>query len=295
MPWGTSYELRLSAVESEGALVPATGGLRISYIRRVAKKTEAPSSGQSSEFAISQLHAGDAVAVLTQARLPSVYRDEGAFNRRAFLAQQNIDLIATLRAADLLQFVEPARPGLRPLLAHTRRHLRDRIDALFPNQPEVIGVLRAMLPGDRAFIDREVSVDFQKTGAFHVLVVVGLHVSAIAVLLFWIGRRLRLPRLWTTVFTLLLLYGYLSVLEQRAPVWRAALMATVVLFGRFFYRRMDLLNSVALAALIVLLARPLMLRDPTFQLSFLAIACIGGLALPWLERTSEPYLRALRG
>jgi hypothetical protein len=72
LPWGTSYELRLSAVESEGALVPATGGLRISYIRRVVKKTEAPSSGQSSEFAISQLHAGDAVAVLTQARLPSV-------------------------------------------------------------------------------------------------------------------------------------------------------------------------------------------------------------------------------
>ncbi len=41
-----------------------------------------------------------------------------------------------------------------------------------------------MLLGDRAFIDRAESLDFQKTGVFHVLVVAGLHVGALAFFLF---------------------------------------------------------------------------------------------------------------
>ena len=59
------------------------------------------------------------------------------------------------------------------------------------------GVLRAMLLGDRSFVDRAESADFQKTGAFHVLVVAGMHVGAIAAVLFWAGRKLRLTRSMT--------------------------------------------------------------------------------------------------
>src|SRR5258708_5216897 len=50
-----------------------------------------------------------------------------------------------------------------------------------------------------------------------------------------------------------------------------------------------------MAALILLAARPLALRDSSFQLTFVAIGCIAGLALPWLEKTVQPYVRALRG
>jgi hypothetical protein len=48
-----------------------------------------------------KIHAGASVTVLTQAKLPEVFRDEGAFDRRAYLAQQGIDLSATLRAPEL--------------------------------------------------------------------------------------------------------------------------------------------------------------------------------------------------
>jgi beta-lactamase superfamily II metal-dependent hydrolase len=58
-----------------------------------------------------------------------------------------------------------------------------------------------------------------------VLVVAGLHVGAIAAVLFWAGRRLRLPRAPTTLFTVSLLFAYVAVAEQRPPVMRAALMA----------------------------------------------------------------------
>ena len=39
------------------------------------------------------------------------------------------------------------------------------------------------------FLDRSESVNFQKTGVFHVLVVAGLHVGAFAAFLFWAVRR----------------------------------------------------------------------------------------------------------
>src|SRR5260370_38983661 len=181
------------------------------------------------------------------------------------------------------------------LLAKGRGRLRDEIDELFARTPQVAGVLRAMLLGDRSFVGRAEAADFQKTGVFHVLVVAGLHVGALAFALYWVGRKLRLSRVWTMLFTLTMLFAYVAVVEQRTPVLRAAMMAAIVVLGGFFFRRLELLNSASVAPLILFAARPLPLRDSTFQLTFVAIGCIAGLALPWLEKTVQRYVRALRG
>src|SRR5260370_32746411 len=119
------------------------------------------------------------------------------------------------------------------------------MDELFAGTPQVAGVLRAMLVGDRNFVGRAEAVDFQKTGVFHVLVVAGLHVGALAFALYWVGRKLRLSRVLTMLFTLTMLTAYVAVVEQRAPVLRAAMMAAIVVLGGFFFRRLELLNSAA--------------------------------------------------
>ena len=283
LPWGYGYEIELSGVEFKEALRPVQGGLRLSF-------TPQP-EGQP----LPALHAGDEVAVLTEAKRPQVFRDEGAFDRRAYLAQQNIDLVATLRAPELIERLALARSTAGTQLARARGRLRDEIDELFAGTPQSAGVLRAMLLGDRSFVDRAEAADFQKTGVFHVLVVAGLHVGAIAFALYWLGRKLRLRPMWTMLFTLTLLFAYVAVVEQRPPVLRASLMAALVILGGLFFRRLELLNSAAVAALILLVANPLAVRDSSFQLSFLAIGCIAGLAVPWLEKTAQPYVRALRG
>jgi competence protein ComEC len=72
-------------------------------------------------------------------------------------------------------------------------------------------------------------------------------------------------------------------------------MTAIVVLGGLFFRRLDLLNSAGMAALILLAAKPLAVRDSSFQLTFLAIGCIAGLAAPWLEKTVQPYVKALRG
>src|SRR6202041_671453 len=84
-----------------------------------------------------------------------------------------------------------------------------------------------------------------------------------------------------------------GIVQDRPPILRAALMVALYLCVRPFFRRVELLNTIAIAALILLIWKPPSLGDSSFQLSFLAAAVIAGLALPWMERSSAPYRAGL--
>src|SRR4029077_520856 len=147
LPWGYGYEIELSGVEFEGALLSVQGGLRLSFTQQPDGKP------------MPELHSGDQVAVLAEARWPQMFRDEGAFDRRAYLAQQNIDLVGTLRAPELIERLGFTSPTVGTRLARVRRRLRDEIDELFAGTAQNAGVLRAMLLGDRSFVDRAEAAD----------------------------------------------------------------------------------------------------------------------------------------
>lgn len=281
LPWGLGYEVELESAEAAGRTMPVQGGLRMSYFLREG-------AGEPVE-----LRAGDRVEALAQARLPNNYKNPGSFDRRAYLARQDIHLTATLRAPELLRLVDHPAPSLSHRLARARGRLLHRLDELAAAQPHARGILRAMLLGDRAFVDRPESAAFQKSATYHVLVLAGLHVTALAIFLLWMARVLRLPRFASTLLTLTALAAYAAIVESRPPILRAVLMAGLLLFARLLFRRMDLLHSAALAALLILVAQPLSLTDPSFQLSFLAVGTIGALATPWLGRTSAPLRRSL--
>jgi competence protein ComEC len=222
LPWGYNFELSLNGVDTADGLVSLAGGMRVGFT---------PKDGDP---ALPEVHAGDEVSILAEGRLPMAYKDPGAFDRREFLARQGIHLEATLRATVLLEKTATARPSVHAWVARLRRHLRERLDEMFSNSPQTAAILRAMLLGDRSFVDRPESADFQKTGTFHVLVVAGLHVGALAVFLFWASRKMRLPQAAQTIFILMALSGYIVVVEERAPVLRAGSMAAIVVLGSFF-------------------------------------------------------------
>jgi hypothetical protein len=91
LPWGYGYEIGLTGVDYHGTTAAVQGGMRLSFT---------PHTGDQE---LPVLHAGDGISVLTQAKRPQVFRDEGAFDRRAYLATQNIDLTAALRAPELIE------------------------------------------------------------------------------------------------------------------------------------------------------------------------------------------------
>src|SRR5258705_4375587 len=257
--------MELYGVETAEGMIPVSGGMRVGFT---------PKEG---EAALPEVHAGDEVSVRALAKLPLVFRDAGAFDRREYLTEQNIHLLATLRASSLLERIStpPATMGTR--LARLRALLRERLDSLYPDAPQTAGILRAMLLGDRSLVDQAESVDFQKTGVFHVLVVAGLHVGALAYFLYWLGKRLRLPRTLATVLLLAALFAYIAVVEQRAPVLRAGLMTGIVVLASFFYRRLEIFNLAAVGGLGLFVAEPLVRFGTGVLLSVLVIWwCWGG-------------------
>lgn len=204
-------------------------------------------------------------------------------------------MLATLRSSKLLEKTGESAHTWPWSVAHWRGWLGEKLEAMFSSKPDASAILRAMLLGDRSFIDRNESVDYQKTGVFHVLVVAGLHVGALALFLYWLGRRLRLRRATLALLILATISAYILIVEQRAPVLRAGLMAAIVVLGSLLYRRLELLNSAALAALVLLVANPSFITDSGFLLSFLAIGSIAGIALPLMERQVQPFVSALEG
>jgi competence protein ComEC len=283
LPWGRRYEIDLEQVEIAGAYVPVSGGLRANLY-----------NGPQAGGVPSGLRAGNLVEVLVKATPPRDFLDPGAFDVRGYLARQKIDLTGSLRSGELLQLIGRPRPTLTQRIARARGNLLARLDALFPGQPRRAAVLRAMLLGDRSFVDSDIITAFQITAAYHVLVVAGLHVGALTIFIIWFCRKLRFPIAATTFITFAVLAMYVGLVQDRPPILRAALMAALFLCARPLFRRVDLLNTVSLAALVLLIWKPSELSDSSFQLSFLAAGVIAALALPWMERSTAPYRAGLR-
>ena len=281
LPWGTRFDVDLQSVQLSSQQIRVSGGLRATYFGEDVARA-------------ATLRAGDSVEFIAQAHLPRNFKDPGAFDTRAELARQNIQLTASLRSLELVNQIHGPPPTARHRFARLRAVLLNRVDALFAGAPQQAAILRAMLLGDRNFIDNEVSDAFIKTSSYHVLVIAGLHVAALAAFVVWFCKRLHMGRLASSAASLCVLITYLAIVQDRPPILRATLMAAAYLLGRAFFRRMDILQAASLAAFLILFFRADEIADPSFQFSFLAIGVIGGIALPWLDRTAEPLRHSLQ-
>lgn len=151
----------------------------------------------------------------------------------------------------------------------------------------------AMLIGERSALGHETQLEWQRTGVYHILVVSGMNVGILAYVVFALLRRFRSGEWLATILTIALACGYAYLAEMGAPVVRSVVTLTIYLIARLLYREHAALNSIGAAALLLMAADPNTLFDPSFQLTFLCVLAIAGIAAPLLNRTCEPYKRAL--
>ena len=156
-----------------------------------------------------------------------------------------------------------------------RSELQHRVlnSQLSPNSQALI---IAMLLGNDDFIQPMVRDSFSQAGVAHVLALSGLHVAVITLIIWFLlfpldyvrGKKLRL------VLTLLVLIAY-DVLTGMSPsVIRATVMIAFVFMSQIFYRKSSPLNSVAAAALAILVFSPNSLFGVGFQLSFITVVSL---------------------
>ena len=175
------------------------------------------------ELATPPLRAGESVELLLRAGVARNFANPGSFDYRAFLARQNIALSGTLRNTSLITRTEAPLPSMAERLPRIRGRLLREIDTMLRGKPAHAAVARAMLLGDRSFLDSEQLETFQATGVYHVLVLAGLHVGILAAAFLWAGKKLRLNLLARTLLTIAFLAAYVTIVEDRPPILRAVL------------------------------------------------------------------------
>ena len=237
---------------------------------------------------------GERISLLATLRLPRNFGNPGAFDYEGYLHGRGIGVLATVKADK----IEVLAGNSGTLLGFWRSRIRNSIlrhiheSGLWADEDAAL--FAAMIVGDDSMLLRGVREEFQQTGVYHLLVVSGMNVALLALAVFWLARRLRLPQWPASLLTIALSVFYAYIAGMGVPIVRAVLMLSLFLVARLLYRDRSGLNATGFAALVVLALSPEALFDPGFQLTFLALLAITGISVPLLERTSTPYRQALR-
>jgi competence protein ComEC len=274
--------------------VPVHGGLRLSVYAKPGEVLPVFSCGAR-------------VRVTTRMAVPDRYLDPGAWDFPAYLRQHGIHVLGSADAATITVLPAVDGPSLACLATAAQFWAGTRLErittlgasqtwlpAWLRFQQKDSDLLRAMLFGDRSHLRHTLRTSFERTGSFHLLVVSGLHITIVIALFFWLARKTGMKDMAATVVALSAALPYAFLTGFAPPVQRALWLSGVYLVCRIVYRERAALNAVAIAALGVLVRTPSSLFDASFQMTFLAVLPIAGVAAPLIEATMGPYLRGLR-
>lgn len=217
--------------------------------------------------AATKLAHGQRVMVQGNSYLPSHPRNPGGFDQAMWMAQNGAHV--RLYATRAPKIIGNAGLDIRGWALAKSAGLGAYLDALYGDTSPVI---RAMLLGDQRAMPDEWSQWMRDSGIAHLLAVSGLHVGIWFLLVDRLSRRL-LPlspkALFWLLALLLALYALLTGLKP--SVLRASLMLLSLHGARLSRQKADPLTNLSLAALLILLARPLDLFGAGFQLSVCAV------------------------
>jgi competence protein ComEC len=229
---------------------------------------------------------GDPVRFVCRLRLIEGYRNPGGYDFEKRMAQKGIRVSGFIDDPELLILNGPnQRSWPWQSLSILRKRVSDLIDSRSP--PPFNGLAQALLTGDQSKIPRDIQQAFSQAGVSHLLAFSGLNLTLVGGLSYYLFRfvfslseNILLYiniRKWALIGTFFPVLGYTLLAGLSPSAARALFMVSMVITALLLNKYPDLLNSLALAALIILLLSPDSLFLPSFQLSFLAVWAIGTL------------------
>lgn len=222
--------------------------------------------------------------LLGKVRIKAVrnFNNPGGFNYRRYLANQHIWLRGYARSDTYLIPLGRPERSLGYLLDRVRSSSRVFIEGWLP--PDLAGIYRALLLGERFAISVHLREMLYNAGIGHILAISGLHIGLVVGFGFLAfhfilaripsvtGRWGARPLAALAAFPAAIAYGLLT--GMALPALRATLMLGVLTLALVIQREKDLLNSLLLAALLILVCYPEALFAASFQLSFIGVASL---------------------
>lgn len=239
---------------------------------------------------------GDALTFKARLERPKPRGTPGGFDPQAYAAARGFE--GTLIARGEPVSLYPGNPppawrvrqqvneALKPFTQETgeTRGVGTRVAGGANGAMGEIGVLQGILFGDTSGISAEVLERYRVTGVLHVFAASGSNVAF--VIAFSWGLLRFFPQGVRVAGSSLAVLFYALLCGGSLPIVRASIMGIAVLWGRLSRGKVANLRWLALAALGMFLANPMVLKDVGFQLS---------VAAAWGIVSVAPRLKALSG
>lgn len=212
---------------------------------------------------------GDIVKVYGKIKIPRGKTNEYGFDYKEYLKAKGT--LYTLYAKSL--YIVSKSHSILTYLNMFSSKLSSLISNSF--KPEISSLLCGLILGNKSTIPEDIYKDFQRSGLAHLLAVSGGNVGVLCAFVEILFRKvLKVYGRGVNLIIIGVIIIFAVITGLSASVVRASIMAIIYYIGRIIYRNPDTLNSLAVAALLMLLVNPLYLFDIGFQLSFLSVLSI---------------------
>ena len=217
-------------------------------------------------------HPGDLVFLKNKFQDTKSSLNPHQFNYKNYLAKQGIHQQVYATKKELL-LLDQTSTSFLGFIAALRLKIQQSLQQYEFSEDE-LAVMNALLLGQRQEISKELSDNYSKAGAIHILAVSGLHVGIILLILSFLLKpieRVNKGKLIKLVLVILFLWFFAVLAGMSASVTRAVTMFSAIALGKFFNKRNAVEHSLIFSMFIILLWKPLFLFDVGFQLSYTAV------------------------
>lgn len=237
------------------------------------------------------LVSGDLISFRSSVRPPINRGNPGEYDWEIDCKSEGIAWLVNSRGQDAIAVIKSGHEFYpSALLSRLRQAMSAFIDEHagksfdLENANAIKAIHKGIILGDRAEIDSELNKAFSGSGLVHMLSASGSHVTIVAAMTFFlvkvIIRIAPIVLLWVPLPKIAAfcciptISVYCLLVGLKPPAMRAGIMGVAFAIAIISERRWDSLNTLAVAALIILLFYPLSIFTPSFQLSFAAVAGI---------------------
>lgn len=156
--------------------------------------------------------------------------------------------------------------SLIALLGNIRRSLLPIPQQFLP--PREAALISGLVLGEKSKGDKEYIEALRKTGTLHIIVVSGANLTMVAGFFLQLKRYIGIrPAIAASI---LVVWFYALLTGGQAPVIRAAIMVSLAFSAKILGRQQWQLYSLLLAGTLMLLLKPMLYTEISFQLSFAA-------------------------
>lgn len=215
---------------------------------------------------------GDLLQVKGTLQSPRSAEGKDQFDLKEYLFRQGVYSVMD-SPCEIALVGSGQKPVPMELIYRLRGRISQALGKVLP-APEC-ALAEAMLLGKRSALPSDVKEDFSRSGLSHLLAISGVHVTIVAGMVLsasaWVFGRRRPVYL---LATLGVLWGYVLLSGMGAAAVRAAIMASLWLWGEWLGRPRSALNALVFAGALMTALDPRLPGNIGFQLSFAAMAGI---------------------